>query len=556
MAITLYSNGQLLCTAAGESSPRPVAGALVVAGGTIRFLGAESEAIEEAESLVAVDGSQLTRIDLGGRLVVPGFIDGHAHVLGTGDALSRVALTDARDIEEIQSRLRAAHEANPDAARILGRGWLFDSVPNNAPTAAMIDAAINDVPVYLDANDYHSCWVNTAALAEMGIGPDTADPVGGEIERDAEGAPTGMLYETAASEIAWNHLNRVAEHSAEDAALDRAFTAYLEAGGTAAVDMGLGEVDLAAFERARVRHGGRLPMTIVAHWRISNTGDAVENVKQVERAIELATQDHPSGLRVAGIKCVIDGTIDACTAAMHEPYANGANSGPIWPLADLAPVVVAADAAGLQVALHAIGDDAIDIALSALEEAAAANGGSESDGQAPRRHRIEHLEYAAPGTAERMASLGITASMQPVHTDAAIRANWTELVGPERAKRGFAWPEYEEAGALLAFSTDAPTAPYAALPNLYIATTRKSALDPGLGANEPELVVGLREAFAHVTRDAAIAAGEEGRRGDLEVGLAADFAVLEANPFELGVEVLRDGRVWMTVVGGTIVHRA
>lgn len=556
MAITLCSNGQLLRTRAGESLLHPIAEALVVDGGTIRFLGAESEALELAEALAAADGSPVVRIDLGGRLVVPGIIDGHAHVLGTGDALARVPLTDARDIEEIQSRLRAAREATPDADRILGRGWLFDSVPNNAPTAAMIDAAVADVPVYLDANDYHSCWVNTAALREMGIGPDTANPVGGEIERDADGAATGMLYETAAGEFAWNHLDAVTEESDEDASLDRVFGAYLSAGVTTAVDMGLAEVDLAAFDRARVRHGGRLPMTITAHWRIANTGDGAANLEQVERAIELAAMGRPSGLRMAGIKCIIDGTIDACTAAMREPYTNGTNSGPIWPLADLAPVVAAADAAGLQVALHAIGDEAIDIALSALEAAAEANGAFDRGEGAPRRHRIEHLEYAAPGTAERMAALGITASMQPVHTDAAIRANWTACVGPERAQRGFAWPEYEEAGALLAFSTDTPTAPYAALPNLYIATTRKSALDPGLEANEPQLVVGLSEAFAHVTRDAAIAAGEDGRRGALEVGRAADFAVLESNPFELGVGVLREGGVWMTVVDGEIVHRA
>ena len=160
---------------------------------------------------------------------------------------------------------------------------------------------------------------------------------------------------------------------------------------------------------------------------------------------------------MAGIKLVLDGVIDACTAAMRHPYADGSNAGPIWPLERLRPVVAAADAAGLQVAMHAIGDLASDVALDALEHAHRVNG------DRPRRHRIEHLEYAAPETARRMAALGVTASMQPVHADPAIWANWAAMLGDERADRGFAWTEFREAGALLAFSTDAPTAPHEAL---------------------------------------------------------------------------------------------
>ncbi|RBP63469.1 hypothetical protein DFO66_11094 [Brevibacterium sanguinis] len=566
MAITLFHNGQVFLGEqegeADRSRPdrsrpghaRPdrepaFAEALVVDAGTILFVGTATEASTAAEERAAETGTAVTEVDLEGRLVLPGFVDGHAHILGTGEALARVPLTDAGDLDEIRSRLVAAREADPQAPRILGRGWLFDAVPGNAPTAAMIDEVIPDIPVYLDANDYHSCWVNSAALAEMGIDRETPDPVGGEIERDANGDATGMLYETAAGEFAWNHLDEVSDEASEDDALERVFTAYLEAGVTTAVDMGLGEVDLAAFARARERHGGELPMNVIAHWRVNNTGDRSRNLAQVDRAIDLARAGMPSGLRVAGIKCIIDGTIDACTATMSEPFTNGRNADPIWPLADLEPVVVAADAADLQIALHAIGDEAIDIAIRALESAVRVNG------EKPRRHRIEHLEYAAPGTAERLAALGITASMQPVHTDAAIRDNWTELVGPERARRGFAWPEYEDAGALLAFSTDTPTAPHEALPNLYIATTRKSALDPSLAANEPELAVGLTAAILHATRDAAIASGEGERRGALRPGFAADLTVLDADPFVLGLDSLREGTVRMTMVAGQVVHR-
>ena len=253
---------------------------------------------------------------------------------------------------------------------------------------------------------------------------------------------------------------------------------------------------------------------------------------------------------MAGIKLVLDGVIDACTAAMRHPYADGSNAEPIWPLERLRPVVAAADAAGLQVAMHAIGDLASDVALDALEHAHAVNG------DRPRRHRIEHLEYAAPETAGRMAALGVTASMQPVHADPAIWANWAAMLGDERADRGFAWTEFREAGALLAFSTDAPTAPHEALPNLYIAATRRSALDGSYPANHPEYALPLADAIAHATRDAAASCLEEHERGRIAPGLAADFAVLDRDPFTEGADVLLEARVVQTVVAGVSRYRA
>jgi predicted amidohydrolase YtcJ len=288
---------------------------------------------------------------------------------------------------------------------------------------------------------------------------------------------------------------------------------------------------------------------VLAHWFIANTGDDAQNLAQVARAVELAGEHRP-WLKVAGIKLVLDGVIDACTAAMRHPYADGSNAEPIWPLGRLQPVVAAADAAGLQVAMHAIGDLASDVALDALEHAHAVNG------EQPRRHRIEHLEYAAPETAGRMAALGVTASMQPVHADPAIWPNWAAMLGDERADRGFAWTEFREAGALLAFSTDAPTAPHEALPNLYIAVTRRSALDGSYPANHPEYAIPLADAIAHATRDAAASCREEHERGRIAPGLAADFAVLDRDPFTEGAEVLLEARVVRTVVAGHPVYEA
>lgn len=534
---TRYLNGRIF-----TAHPDPAeawAEAFVVDGETITFVGPSEQAPAADET-----------VDLQGRLVLPGFTDAHTHLLMAGAALGQVPLTAARSLDEIQTLLHDARSAHPDAAVLRGRGWLFDSVPNGAPTAAMIDAVVADIPVYLDANDYHSCWVNTAALTELGITRDTPDPLGGRIERDTAGEPTGLLHETAAMQYAWAHRDETTTDADRDSDVDRVIGAYLEAGVTGVIDMAFDEFGLAALRRAQERRGGELPLRVAAHWLVTNTGDDEENLAQVARAAELAREGGSPWVRVVGIKLILDGVIDACTAAMRHPYADGTNAAPIWPPAQLDPVVAAADAAGLQVAQHAIGDHASEIALDAIANAVALNG------ERPRLHRIEHLEYAAPGTAERMARLGVTASMQPVHSDPAIFANWAEMLGDDRVDRAFPWPEYEDAGALLAFSTDAPTAPHEALANMYVAATRASALDPSVPAIHPHYALPLQSAIGHATRDAAASVGDGGWRGRIAPGFAADVIVLDSDPFTEGAASLLHARVVETIVAGRSRYRA
>lgn len=530
---TIYRN----CTifTAGELGN---AEALVVEGDRLAWVGDVANADRMADEDARV-------VDLGGGFVVPGFIDAHTHLMMMGEALGRVDLLDAGSIDEIQRRLVAARVAAPDAERILGRSWLFDHVPEAMPTRQMIDAVIPDLPVYLDANDLHSSWVNTAALEEMGITKDTPDPIGGTIVRDPEsGQATGLLLETAAEQFAWSTLAEKTTDEERDDALRRMFESYLAAGVTAGVDMAFNAQDLATFERALRRDHGRLPLRVVAHWFIERTGSDDDNVRQVEQAVRLRESMDSPWLRIAGIKIVVDGVIDACTAAMTKPFSDGSRPGPIWDLESLIPVVTAADSAGLQIAMHAIGDEASDIALTALEHAYRTNGAR------PRRHRIEHLEVVKPENVERLARLGIVASMQPVHADPAIQANWRARLGDERVDCGYPWPAFTEAGARIAFGTDAPTAPYAALPNLFVAATRRSSLDPTLEPNIPGFAVPLADAIAHATREGAWSFGAEADLGQLRTGMLADFAVVDTNPFEEGVESLLTAKVIRTVVGG------
>lgn len=512
--------------------------ALIVDRGRILYVGDEPTARRIA-------GGGAREIDLGGALVLPGFVDGHAHVIGTGEAAQQADLWGADSLEEIQRRIRAHADEHPEERRIRAYGWQHGAI-GGEPTRHLLDAAVAERPVYAMAYDFHSMWLNSAALAELGIDDATTAPAGGTIHRDADGHPSGVIDEVAMDELVHVPLDTWTTDADRDRALAAALQGYRETGVTAATDMALGDPELAAL--ARAEDAGLLTTRIVGHWRLLPTGDDERNAAGVARAAELARIHDSDRLRVTGIKVMIDGTVDGCTAALGRPYANGTAAAPIWTLEELAPVVIAADAAGLQVAMHAIGDEAVRIAIGAVEAAVAANGPRE------RRHRIEHLEVVDRTDIDRLAALGITASMQPVHSDPAIEGNWKAMLGDERAERGWPFPEMTDAGATLVFGTDSPTSPHAPLPNMFIAATRRSALQPSLPANVPAFAVPLEEAVEHATRDAAWACRAEHRFGRIAAGLAADFVVLDRDVFAAPREELLTARVVRTVVGGVVVH--
>ena len=534
-ATTLYRNGRIF-----TASEPDFAQAIVVIGDRIAYVGSDLRAI-------AVSGSDAEVVDLRGQFVLPGFLDAHAHVLMTGEAELRVHLGTATDLAEIQRRVQVWAKAHPSVPRVLGRSWLFTAVPDGRPTRHMLDEAVPDRPAYLYANDYHSVWVNSKALDELGISASTPDPAGGKIVRDpVTHEATGHIEETAVHEIVRPFLARETTEADYDSQLMTALNAWSSSGVTGVVEMGMEADALAAMARAEA--SGRLNVRIVGHWWMKRGGSSQDHLAQVAEAASLAERYRSQWLRMAGVKFVVDGVIDGCTAAMLEPYANKSNAEPIWDYATLAPAVAAADAAGLQIALHAIGDRAIRIALDALENAADVNGARE------RRHRIEHLEYIDPADVPRLARLGVTASMQPVHADPAVQENWRAMLGDHRVERAWPWTEMTEAGARLAFGTDAPTAPHEPLPNMFIAATRRSALDPTLAANLSRFALPLAEALQHATRDAAWACFADHERGCLKEGLLADFVVIDRDPFIEGVESLLQARVMRTVVGGTVIH--
>jgi predicted amidohydrolase YtcJ len=533
MTSDLYSNARIFTAA-----QRPRAEAMVVDGGRISYVGDEQTARRIA-------GEDATETDLDAATVLPGFVDGHAHVVGTGEAAAQVDLWGAGDVTEIQRRIRTWANDNPDVPRIRAQGWNHGAVPGGVPTRQLLDT-VSKRPVYAQSYDFHSIWLNSAALLEVGIDDDTVSPPGGTVHRDAEGRATGYVDETAMHRLVWPALDALGDDRQRDTALATVLTAYREAGVTASTDMALTEGDYAAMVRAD--KSGALTARIAAFWRVQPTGELAQNRAQVDRAIALAAQPVSPFLRVVGIKVMVDGTVDGCTAALGHPYANGTNADPVWSIEELAPVVAAADAAGLQVAMHAIGDEAVRVAIASVEHAVALNGPRD------RRHRIEHLEVVGQQEIERLAALGLTASMQPVHADPAIQENWREKLGDSRIDRGFPWPEMTKAGAPLVFGTDSPTSPHPPLPNMFIAATRRSALDPNLPANIPGYAIPLDESIVHATRDAAWACRSEDQYGSIAAGLWADFVVLDRDVFERPLDELLEARVVRTVVGGRTVH--
>ncbi len=509
----------------------------------------------DLESVRLASGGGAEEVDLGGAFVSPGIIEGHAHMLMLGESLSKVQLRDAKSVAEVQERLAAARAADPDAPRILGTSWLFDIFSEGErPTAAMLDAAVPDVPVLLDANDLHSVWANTAALEAMGITRDTPDPVGGEIVRDANGDATGFLLETAAVKHAWGYLDEVTTDDDRDRFLTAAFDAYLETGVTGSTEMSFGHPDLAAYRRVLDRDG-RLPFPVNAHWLLTASGDLETDLAEVAEVArirdEVAAQYGDQWLRIAGVKFILDGVIDACTAAMRAPYANGDMPGPIWEREFALPVAVAADAAGLQLALHAIGDEASTIALDMVQECIRVNGP-----RADRRARVEHLESVADDTIARMAALGVTASMQPVHCDPAVLDNWQAVLGDERAHTGFPWHKFREGGVMLALGTDAPTAPHEAPNNLFIALTAKSALDRSREPYQPHRVFTPADALEALTLGTAYATRRDHELGRISAGFRANAVVWAANPLTDAPEKLLDSSAVLTLVDGEPGFRA
>ncbi|CAG7999258.1 unnamed protein product [Penicillium olsonii] len=506
---TVFINARIFSPTLGD----PFVSAMVVNGDRITHVGhGDNEEIMRARA-------EGRTVDLENRIVLPGFIDGHVHILNFGLSLQKLDLLRCESLSDIRQAIIAFAETHPSEPRILCRGW-NQSVTNGTALAKCLDD-LDPRPIYIEAQDLHSTWCNSAALRELDL-DSKPDPSGGKIHRHHDGSPSGILDEAAQFEIVWPFLNRVDSLEKKLAAVDVAISAQKRAGYTGLVDMAMTEECWEVLNTYR-KERSKFPFHIGAHWLIPFSSDAAEINKHIDRAISL--HQHYNRIStpefcISGVKFLCDGTVDGCTAALHHSYGKLLTAvDPIWPADALAASILRASEAGLQCAIHAIGDRAVKQAIDCL---------SMVPDLSSCRHRIEHLEITTPEDAKRLGQLGIIASVQPVHLDPATFGDWPEVLGPERCARAFAYREFVEGGAPLTFGTDAPTAAHHALPNFYIATTRRSALEPSSCKTvNLEQAVPFVTAVSAVTAGAAYASFADGWTGSLLPGFQADFVVLD-----------------------------
>ena len=533
----LLTGGRVWTAEAGG----PWAEAVAVRGDRIAFVGGAKEA-------EALRGPRTEVVDLAGRLVLPGFNDAHIHLVDGALSLERVDLIEAGSVAAVQAAIRGFAAANPERPWVLGRGWLYGSFPGGLPTKEQLDAVVPDRPAYMECYDGHSGWANSKALALAGITRDTKDPEHGEIVRDPEtGEPTGALKEDARALV--ESKVPAPEGDARYALLLRALALLNSQGITSVQDARTSsttfEDDLALLERAK--REGRLTVRVRLSTRMSQ-GDVEGPVAAAARLRERSD----ALLGFGSVKAFVDGVIEAKTAAVIEPYPGGGLGTPNWTPEALAAAATAADAAGLQVWLHAIGDRGVRIALDAHEAALRANRRTD------RRGRIEHIETVAAADVPRFSSLGVVASMQPLHAnpDQNNADVWSANAGPDRASRGFAWGLLERAGARLVFGSDWPVVTSDVLRGLYCAVARKTREGLPEGGWRPEHAVSVESALRHYTIDGARASFEEDVKGSLRAGKLADLVVLSEDLFAGPPEAILRARVVLTVMGGRVVHRA
>jgi len=477
--------------------------------------------------------------DLRGSIVLPGLTDAHVHFRQYSLGLQQINC-DTSTRAECLERVRARALRLAPGVWIRGHGWRQNDWQEGFGTAAMLDEVAPKNPVCLTAASLHAGWANSAALKAANITTGTDDPINGEIQRDAHGQPTGILFEAAMEMVA-----RVVPQSSaeEDVGAMRAAQEHL---------WSLGLTGLHDFDRARsftalqtLRERGELKLRVLKHIPVESLEQAL--------AIGLRSGFGDEMLRIGAIKVFADGALGPRTAAMFEPY-NGEpqNRGMLFiDSEELLEKAQQAAIGGLNMAVHAIGDRANHEVLNAFEQLR----DFEREKNVPaRRHRIEHVQVLHPNDLQRLGQLGLVASMQPIHATSDMLA--AENYWAERSKYAYGWRTQLEAGAVLAFGSDAPVESPNPFLGLHAAVTRRRADgSPGSQGWYPEQRLSLTEALKGFTFGPAYLAGMENRLGRLRPGYLADLIALEEDPFECAPQDLRKLKPIATMVGGEWVWR-
>jgi predicted amidohydrolase YtcJ len=517
---------------------RPEAEAVAVRGNRIAAVGTNEEIRRMA-------GARTRVVDAGGASVLPGFNDAHVHFLSGGFQLSSVDLRDAPTPQEFAERIRRFAEHLPKGRWVTGGDWDHERWPGvngNAPlpTKELIDSFTTDRPVFVNRLDGHMALANSYALKLAGVTRDTPDPPGGLIVRDAKtGEPTGVLKDAAQSFV-WKVYPEPSFEEKSDAA--RAATDHAAAHGVTSVqDMSAGN-DVGVYQ------------TLLEQGSLKTRVYAVSPLPDWQRLGRVGIRRAFGGdmLRIGGLKGFADGSLGSTTALFFEPYLDAPNTSGLpgdemFPAGEMLKRVEAADAAGLQVMIHAIGDKANDAILSIYEQV------SKEHGARDRRFRIEHAQHLRAQDIPRFGRDKVVASMQPYHC--IDDGRWAEKrIGPARAKGTYAFRALLDSGAVLAFGSDWSVAPLDPVLGIYAATTRRTLDGKNPGGWVPEQKITVEEAARAYTVGSAYAEFAEQVKGTITPGKLADLVILSEDIFKIEPAAIEKVRVALTVMDGRVVY--
>jgi predicted amidohydrolase YtcJ len=520
-------------------SASPWAGAVAVLGDTVVAVG-------DSARVARMAGPATRALSSGKGMVVPGFMDGHIHFMDGGAQLVSLDLRDATSPAEFVARLKAYARKLPRGAWISGGDWDHERWTGAPlPERSWIDSVTPDNPVFINRLDGHMALANSAALELAGVTRAIAEVPGGVIVRGRGGEPTGILKDAAQQLV----LRVVATPAPEqdDSALARAM-AWAAARGVTAVatlNNGVGErstwADYAAFQRMRA--AGKLTVRVTLYPEIWGWRQVAESVRAHGR--------DDDWINVNGVKGYVDGSLGSTTALFYEPYADapGTRGLLVTPEDSLRAWIGAADSAGIQVAVHAIGERANGLLLSIFDSVARAHGPRD------RRFRIEHAQHLRPQDVTRLAASGVIASMQPYH--ALDDGRWAEKrVGPERIKHMYVFRSLLNAGAHLGFGSDWTVVPLDPLLGIYAAVTRRTLDGKHPDGWVPEEKITVEEALQAYTSGDAYGVFAERTRGRLIPGYKADLVLLDQDLTRIPPEAIERVTVRATVVGGRVVYQA
>jgi hypothetical protein len=511
---------------------RPRARAVAVRGERIVRVGSD----DDVRPLV---GARTRVIEARGRLLLPGLHDGHTHFINSGLEVGQLDLKNAATPQAFGEAIAAYARTRPPGAWITGGNWDHDKFPTGElPTAALIDRYVADRPVFVTRYDGHMAVANTTALRAAGVSAATPDPEGGTIVRRPGGRePAGVLKDAAMPLVA----RAIPPPSAAELAAGarKAFAEARRLGLTTIHDMLEGRAHLQAYETVRAE-GGQTAR-IYGRWPIADWKWLAERVRAQGQGDDLLT--------LRSLKGFADGSIGSSTALFFEPYADDpANRGlPSDHKDSLGEWALAADAAGLQLSIHAIGDRAISDVLDVFEQVERTNG------RRDRRPRIEHDQHTHARDFARHAPLGVIASVQPYH--AIDDGRFVEKrIGRARSATTYAFRAFLDAGVRMAFGSDWPVAPLDPMLGLDAAVNRQTLDGKNPGGWFPEQKVTLAEAIRAYTLDAAYAGYMEDRTGSITAGKQADLVLLDRDLFAAPPAQIKEAKVDLTMLAGRVVH--